>query len=193
MRSSCALVMVASFLLLTARAAAEIRYSITDLRTLGGRNSYASGINNSGQVVGSSETGVFYQPNSPVTHSFLFDGTLHDVTVVAQHQSDGRAINNLGHVAGMFEHTGLIYDGLYRYIPSSDSTVVAINDSDIAVGGAATSCQGHQYQQAFRFDGATLQILGTLGGSTSYATGINNVGVIVGSSETAEVDSISMQ
>src|SRR4051812_22660387 len=144
MRKLWALAMVAG-LALSRNTRAEIRYSITDLGTLGGDNSYANGINNSGQVVGSSETGSFYQPYSPVTHSFLFDGTLHDVTLVAQHRSDGRAINNLGHMAGMFEHTGFIYDGLYRYIPNSDSTVIAMNDSDIAVGAAATSDQGQQY------------------------------------------------
>src|SRR6267378_709493 len=105
MRKLWALGMVAG-LALSGNTRAEISYSITDLGTLGGVNSYASAINNFGQVVGSSETGSFYGSNSPVTHSFLFDGTLHDVSLVAQHRSDGNAINNLGHVAGMFEHTG---------------------------------------------------------------------------------------
>jgi probable HAF family extracellular repeat protein len=194
MRKLWVLAMVAGLLLLTGRSRGEIRYSITDLGTLGGDNSYTTGINNSGQVVGSSETGGFYQPNSPVTHSFLFDGTLHDVSLVAQHRSDGNAINNLGHVAGMFEHTGFIYDGrFYRYVPNSDSTVSAINDSDVVVGQADLPVPVGSSRQAFRFDGITLQFLGTLGGSTSYATGINNAGVIVGNSETAEVDSISTQ
>src|SRR5881394_3735400 len=104
MRRSCALVIVACLSLLTQKASGEIRYSITDLGTLGGANSYAGGINNAGQVTGRSETGNFVGSNLPVEHAFLFDGTMHDISVATPYQGLGFAINSAGHVAGVMEN-----------------------------------------------------------------------------------------
>ena len=50
---------------------------IRDLGTLGGRNSFATAINEAGQVVGYSETGDLYREEGiapvPVWHAFLWD------------------------------------------------------------------------------------------------------------------------
>ncbi len=40
----------------TARVEAQVNYTVTDLGTLGGTQSYASGINDSGQIVGNAFT-----------------------------------------------------------------------------------------------------------------------------------------
>jgi probable HAF family extracellular repeat protein len=59
---------------------------IRDLGTLGGSNSFATGINEAGQVVGYSETGAFYTEQGidpvPVWHAFLWDkGVMYDLGV----------------------------------------------------------------------------------------------------------------
>jgi len=60
---------------------AHPHYSITDLGTLGGNNSFPLGINDRGQVVGWSETADI-DPNSgfPTFHAFLWNrGVMHDL------------------------------------------------------------------------------------------------------------------
>jgi probable HAF family extracellular repeat protein len=59
---------------------------IRDLGTLGGRNSFATSINEAGQVVGYSETGALYQEEGidpfPIWHAFLWDnGVMYDLGV----------------------------------------------------------------------------------------------------------------
>jgi probable HAF family extracellular repeat protein len=187
MRNFWAIVTLASMVLLCQESLGDIRYSITDLGTLGGKNSYATGINNLGQLVGTSEMADFIaNTDAPVEHAFFFDGSLHDIGVAANRINLGYAINSAGHIAGETEHTAFIYDGLFRFVtlnPCCSSVAVGINDSDTIVGSAYLP--DHK-QQAFRFDG-TFQFLGTLGGNDSYAHAINKLGVIIGTSDTAEI------
>lgn len=87
---------------------------IRDLGTLGGRNSYATAINEAGQVTGWSETGEKYEEQGvslPVRHAFLWDnGVMYDLGthndfydypfVPSYPFSEGIDINELGEVAG---------------------------------------------------------------------------------------------
>src|SRR3954471_10776733 len=75
----------------------DVVYSVTNLGTLGGSNSFAFGLNNSGQVTGGSATSTGAQ------HAFLYSngqmtdlGTLGGATV-------GYGINDAGQVAGSSE------------------------------------------------------------------------------------------
>ncbi|PLX82921.1 MAG: hypothetical protein C0616_01055 [Desulfuromonas sp.] len=65
--------------------AANEKGVIVDLGTLGGENSFALAINESGQVTGWSETGATYQEEGvtlPIVHAFLWDnGTMYDLGV----------------------------------------------------------------------------------------------------------------
>lgn len=61
-------------------------------------------------------------------------------------------------------------DGYYVSAINHTGTMIVIN--------VGSSPQGH----AFSCDGTTLTDLGTLGGSGSYAYGVNDYGVIVGKS-----------
>ena len=69
---------------------------MTDLGTLGGTNSYAQGINTSGQVVGDS-----YTPSGLIVHAFLYSaGAMTDLGTLGGTSSDALGINASGQVVG---------------------------------------------------------------------------------------------
>ena len=153
-------------------------YTITDLGTLGGVESWARGINNSGQVVGWSDL-----PGYTATHAFLYDGTsMHDLGTLGGTNSWAYGINNSGQVVGASDTAGsqqhaFLYSGGTMHdlgtLGGTYSSAYGINDSGQVVGmSESTGPQGH----AFLYSGGTMHDLGTLGGSYSSAYGINNSG-----------------
>jgi len=68
-----------------------------DLDTLGGNDSSARGINDIGQVVGSSKT------SSGEKHAFLYEnGTMTDLGTLGGNTSIAYGINDIGQVVGVF-------------------------------------------------------------------------------------------
>ena len=101
---------------------------IRDLGTLGGRNSFATAINEAGQVVGYSETGYVYREEGiepfTVWHAFLWDnGVMYDLGVhndfynypfiLPYPFSEGVDINDSGQVAGNSMTINSHYRGFY--------------------------------------------------------------------------------
>ena len=72
-----------------------IRYSVTDLGTLGGETSKAYGINNSGQVVGMAAT------KRGEEHAFVWQASSGMFDILGQEGSIAFGINNSGQVVGM--------------------------------------------------------------------------------------------
>lgn len=138
-------------------------WQITDLRTYGIDGS-ANDINNLGQVVGTAKTGEWTDLSGFLQHAYLLDGdALHGLGTLGGDSSEALAVNDAGQVAGWSE------------------TGEAIQDPDWP----------RAVQHAFLWRDGEMIDLGTLGGNESAALDINNLGQIVGWSETSEVNEFS--
>lgn len=154
----------------------------------GGRKSTAYDINNSGQVVGVSETMIY---GDYTNRAFLWNGsTMVDLgALTARGSSGANAINASGQVVGyvsggvnssravLWDNGQLIdlSDSSYPYL---DAAAHDINDVGQIVG--------IELSQAMLWQGGQRTVLGALAGDAwSIALGINNSGVVVGVSDHA--------
>ena len=172
-------------------AMAYADWSIIGLGTLGGASSEASGINDSGQVVGSSVTASGY------THAFITGPNgigMTDLGTLGRNYSRASGINDSGQVVGDSVTakgyidafiTGPNGIGMTGLGSSLHYRTTGINDSGQVVGysGPASGDSFHAFITGPNGIGVTD--LGTLGGAESFAFDINNSGQVVGQSETA--------
>ena len=176
---------------------------VTPIPGLGGSNTQANGINDAGQVAGTSDL-----PGG-IHHAFIWTqaGGPRDLGTLAGTDSEGFANNDLGQVAGdsqvppgLEAHaalwnpltpngtTGTWFD--LGTLGGSASTAFALNSSGEAAG-ASLLTGGSQLSHAFLWkpeapNGGTGHMfdLGTLGGASSQAFGVNALGDVVGISRT---------
>jgi probable HAF family extracellular repeat protein len=175
--------------------------SISDLGVLGGAASYGGaasggyGINNSGEVTGSS--GI---TNGSATHAFLYsDGSMYDLHTLGDPSQEGMlggptshgyGINNSGQVTGdsnisnnsSATHAFLYSAGKMRDLGTLPGGTLSygygINNSGQVVGQSAVN-SGATIYHAFLYSGS-MSDLGTLGGTSSGAYGINGSGQVTG-------------
>ena len=187
---------------------------IHDIGQVANANITLSGLNASGQAVGSAPSGVYYQvysnytytsylsnygfltaPNGQITQSAL-------VPPAGGRQCAVTAVNTSGEIVGQ---TGTsqpynAYDGPqhgFALIPGQTPTLLptlggqtsaaySLNDSGLIVGSAALAPATSNYpQHAALWQNGQTTDLGTLGGQNSTAYGINALGQIVGQSDTS--------
>ncbi len=171
---------VAACGLLTPQAFAVVRYNLIDLGTLPGfANSYATGINANGQVVGQSFNTVDF-----TGHGFLYsNGVMTDLGTLGGSASSADGINAAGQIAGystessLVDFRPLVYNNGVPTDLGLFGKAYAINSSG-QVAGMASS-------HAFIYTNGQTTDLGTFGGSSSQAYGINSVGQVVGTAETS--------
>ena len=190
----------------TTSASTTTSYKVQDLGTLGGSRSFASALNDSGQVVGYS-----YTAGDQNWRAFLYDSTngMIDLGTLGGSYSSASGINKSGQVVGYsYNSSGegrpFLYDStngmkdLNDLIPAdsgwSITEAAAINtDGKIAASGYGNTppdpsvCPDSwtAYEAAFVLTPTTtanyaVQDLGTLGSYYSHAMGINKPGQVVG-------------
>jgi probable HAF family extracellular repeat protein len=166
---------------------------MNDLGTLGGTESFAYGINASGQVAGGSFTG-----NGFSSHAFLYsNGTMADLGTLGALDSSAGSINDSGQAVGAVvggDNSAVLYSNgaivnLGRLPGGGDSYATSINASGQIAGFALTKSPYPRYH-GFLYSNGTMADLGTLpGGSQSRALGINASGQVVGGADTSDGNS----
>jgi probable HAF family extracellular repeat protein len=152
-----------------------------DLGTLGGGDySSAFGINDSGLVVGTSNTGTNLR-----AFSWTASGGLQDLgTLPGASDSEAYSVNNAGQIAGASgSHAAIFSNGAVQDLGTlggATSEAHGINNSGQVVGMSQTA-DGSNH--AFLFTGGTMQDLSVLPGDLqSRADHINDAGMVVGAS-----------
>ena len=161
-------------------------YDGSDLDTLGaliaGGNSAGFGLNDGGSVVGQSDTNT-----AGVAHAFVANpaGTLTDLTPGGG-PSAAYGINDQNQIAGTFTASGVLH--AFVYDPSfglRDIGTAGVAGSGLGLASDAKvvgQANGHAFVTGS--DGVGLTDLGTLGGTSSTATGINVSDEVAGYSQT---------
>ena len=190
-------------------AAAPPAYTITDLGTLGGTESFGSGLNASGQVAGAS-----YTIGGAAYHTFLWkpttpngaSGTKTDLLTLGGTQSFGNGLNASGQVAGESFTTGDAATHAFLWKPTTPGGTSGTMYNLLTLGG--TDSHGYGINAAGQITGdsdrtgdltthaflwkpsvpngtsGTMHDLGSLGGTESNGGAINAGGQVAGSSLT---------
>jgi probable HAF family extracellular repeat protein len=173
-------------------------YTLTDLGTLGGGNSYASSVNIKGEVTGSSLT------SDGDRHAYIYtNGLMRDLGVLAGPESVGYAMNDVSQIAGSSSyvagnaswiHAVLFSDGSIldlRALSGSNSEAIGINNNGELTGYTAVLLDSVLH--AFVYNDGQMVDLGTLGGTMSEGLSINDKGQIAGWSWIGSIDPASSQ
>lgn len=145
-------------------------------------------INNLGTVIG------YHHNDFAKDRDFIAtrDGASQYLPSLGGTVSRARDLNNLGQVVGASDlyqdtnHHATIYEnGVLRDLGTfngvGDSDAYAINDAGQIVGSSDLAGGG---SHAFLYEGGVMKDIGSLGGARSWALSINNLGQVIGYSET---------
>lgn len=156
---------------------------LTTLNILGNDFATTEGINDLGQIVGSTRNG-----GGP-TEGYVYDnGTVQTLGNLGTANTVAKGINNAGQIVGNSDTAILPFNPTHAFLyeggsmtdlgtlGGSFSSAFAINAAGDIVGSAETSSE----VVAFLYTGGAMHDLGNLGVGHATATSINNQGQIVG-------------
>lgn len=157
---------------------------------LGGMESGANGINNSGLIVGWAMMPNYPTPGAASHHAVSwYNGTVTDLgTLTGGTAAFATSVNNNGLIVGFSDssktgYRAVLWTGntatMLGNLGGNGSYAYSINDSGKIVG---ISANANQDNRPVIWTDSGTQDLGTLGGSTGYAYDINSSGQIVGNS-----------
>lgn len=164
---------------------AAYSYTITDLGTLGGDNSFPAAVNSAGQVVGKAML-----PDGSYRAFAWWKGTMIDLGTLGGDYSAATGINDQAVIVGesyttdnktrafVYSFTNGVMTDLGT-LGGNYSTAAAINNNGLVVGTASLASGD---DRAFVFANGVMYDLGTLGGqfSSSSASAIDDDNVIAG-------------
>jgi probable HAF family extracellular repeat protein len=173
-------------LLVAAGSCVAQMYTVTDLGTLGGSESFASAVNESGDVVGYS-----WLPGDLSGHWFLHsNGTMQDLSSFGASSSTG-VINNTRQIAGGIFVNAVSVPAIVDRATDTPHLISPFGGNPSGFGGAALAMNsagnavGYLYikgarRHAFLYRNGVMTDINPFGGY-SWAEGINDDGDIVGS------------
>lgn len=181
--SACTYLVLVSLLVSHNSFAANVRYNVLDLGTLGGALSVALDINNSSQIVGGSTLSV----GSNEQAAYIWDRVsgMQPIPSIG-FDNIARGINDLGVVVGDDGgQDAFMWDAQNGRIRLPTDSAADINDSGKIVGQFRNPLNLNT-QEAYIFDEGGVHPLGTLGGDISVAYSINDSDQVVGGSRLAD-------
>ena len=178
----------AAGVMLLAGSALSANYAVTDLGTLSGPIVYASGVNDAGTVVGAN----VITPTAAMRGFSWAAGVQTDLGApgLGNDQSHAFAINASGVIIGAGYSVHTISPQAFRFVGGVRQdlgafTARAINTAGQIAGAVpVVDGTGMIFEHACAWNAGTLSDLGTLGGSSSTALGLDDSGRIVGGSFT---------
>lgn len=169
--------------------------TVISLPGLGGNNDIASGINDSGTVVG---YGYMPRPDTTVPRvvkALVWDADgMHELGTLGGTSATAEAVNNAGIVAGQSQtasgewHATVWANGSIidlGTLGGTRSTANDINDAGWVAGDVLVDAETETWHAAL-WNGTTSVDLGTLGGSVSSGWAIADDGTVLGWSTTAD-------
>jgi probable HAF family extracellular repeat protein len=167
-------------------SAAEIRYSLTELRGPNSPATHAFEVNRRGEVIG-----IYYGSDNRTFYSFVYrDGALRDLGSPTGYENNVGSINNEGQIVGTFIQLPITIFNWFGYLRGSDGSVAtlgslvsaietepeSINDSGVIVGASRDLTS----LRAFIYQNGQISALGSFAGHQfTRATCINNRGQIL--------------
>ena len=180
--------------------------NLIDLGTLGGNESIANAVNNSGQVAGCATNAmpdsfglgcVGFVASPQQARAFLWqNGVMQDLGTLGGPDSAALFVNERGQVAGWAllnsipnqttgiptQHPFLWENGVMKDLGTIGGTAVfevnSLNNRGQVAGGMNVA--GDQSYHPFLWDGQSLKDLGTLGGNFGVANWLNEAGAVTG-------------